>query len=119
MPEFLALTIPGEEGSGGKELVVPSGIPQPLQGGWSTSGLSIVQLILNSLFLLVVVSALIFILYSGIRVIVSRGDADALRDARKQLLYSVIGLVVASLAFFLIRTLIVVLGGNPEFFFKF
>lgn len=118
MPKFLALTIPSDDVNG-QQLAVPSGIPEQLRGGWSTSGLSVAQLILNSLFLLVVVSALIFILYSGIRMIISKGDSDALADARKQLLYSVIGLVVASLAFFLIRTLIVVLGGNPEFFFKF
>lgn len=118
MLKFLALTIPGEEGES-QQLAVPSGIPEQLQGGWSTSGLSIAQLILNSLFLLVVVSALIFILYSGIRIIISKGDANALKNAQKQFLFSVIGLVVASLAFFLIRTLIIVLGGNPGFFFKF
>lgn len=118
MAKFLTLNIPSDEGNP-QRLVIPSGIPEQLQGGWSTSGLSIVQLILNSLFLLVVFSALTFILYSGIRIIISRGDADALKNTQKQLLYSVIGLVIASLAFFLIRTLIVILGGNPEFFFKF
>lgn len=118
MHRLIAFTIPGSE-EAGQELPVPGGIPNALRGNLSTSGVAIVQLILNGLSLLIVISAVIFILYAGIRYITSEGDPETLAEARKQLTYAIIGLVVASLAFFLIRVVIVVIGGSPEFFFKF
>lgn len=118
MFKSLAFNIPGANDTS-QEIVVPGGIPNELRGGTSTSGIAVAQLLLNTLSLLVFFAALVFIIYAGIRFITSGGDEEALASARKQLLYAIVGIIIASLAFFLVRTLITVLGGNPDFFFKF
>lgn len=106
----IAFTLPN-----GKAVVAPSAIPANLQGGFADSGHAFIQLIINSFFLLIVVSTLILILVAGIRWIVSGGDVNVVKSARRQLIYAIIGLLVASMAFFLIKTVINVLGGSSSF----
>ncbi len=110
MDKFIAFTIPGP--SGNIKAVVPSSIPANLQGDFSTSGQALIQLIINSLFLLIAATALIFIIFSGIRLITSGGELEAVKNSRRMLIYSIVGLVVATMAFFLVRTLITFLGGD-------
>ena len=97
----------------GQKIAVPSSLPSNLQGDFKTSGQAIIQLAINSLFLLIIVTSLIFILLAGIRMIISRGDVGVLKTAKKQMLYAIVGLIVGTLAFFLVRTIITILGGDP------
>lgn len=113
----LVLTIPGESGQP-QQVVVPSGIPQELQGGLDTAGKAFIQVGYNYLFLASLVLTVIFILFSGIQFITSGGDADKLQQARKRLLYSIIGLAIVVLAFVIVSAVVRSVGGNPQLFFK-
>lgn len=100
---------------GGQEVTVPNAIPSNLKGDFSISGYALIQLIINSLFLLIIITSLVFMLIAGIRLITSGGEVEVVKKARKQIIYAIVGLIVATLAFFLIRTMITILGGNPSF----
>lgn len=118
MSKSLALTFPGDNDStsSGKtlELQAPSGIPKNLQGGGLSSS-GIVQTGLNLLFIGAVLMAVVFILISGISIITSGGDSNKLAQAKRRLLFSVLGLVVSVLAFFIVRFAISILGGDSKF----
>lgn len=114
----LALTIPGSSGAPGEQLVAPSGVPKALQGGLDTAGQSIFQTGINMVFIVAATLAVIVIMYAGIQWTMSGGDSQKIADARKRILYAVIGLVVAALAFFIVNTITVVLGGKPGNFFN-
>ncbi|MBI4038921.1 hypothetical protein HY384_03100 [Candidatus Daviesbacteria bacterium] len=106
----IAFTLPNSS-----PLTIPNAIPANLKGDFTTSGYAFIQLIIDSLFLLITLTSLIFILVAGIRWITSRGEVETVKKARKQLMYSIIGLIVGTMAFFLVRTLIAILGGDPNF----
>lgn len=59
---------------------------------------------LITLFLIVaVVVALFFLIYGGIRWIVSGGDKTAVETARNTIIAAIVGLVIALLAFFILN----------------
>lgn len=105
----IALTSPGGE------IAAPSAIPENLKGDFTTSGYAIIQLVINSLFFIITITSLIFILYAGIRWITSGGDVQTVKNARKQLMYALLGLVVAAISFFLVRAIITIFGGEASF----
>lgn len=51
------------------------------------------------------ITALILIIYSGIKFISSRGDQNAIDSAKKTLTYAIIGLIVIFLSFFVVNVL--------------
>lgn len=108
--------IPGP--SGPQQVPVPSGIPKELSGGLETSGKAFIQLGYNYLFLAALVVAVIFILFSGIQLVTSGGDAQKMQAAKARLVYSIIGLVIVLLAFVIVSAVIKTVGGNPQLFFK-
>lgn len=61
---------------------------------------NIVQLIT----LILGIAAFIAIVYSGLMMITSDGDASKMAMARKNLLWAIIGLIVAILSYFLVAT---------------
>lgn len=63
---------------------------------------NIIQLMLT----LCGVLAVIFIIWSGIRYIISQGDPGKVRDAKNGIIYSITGLVLASGAFILVEFLV-------------
>jgi hypothetical protein len=99
--DFLSLTLPG-----GQTIQPPKDIP--------SGGINIVEKLFKNSFtlmiILCVVLALIFIIIGGIQWITSGGDKTKLQAARSKLTWSVIGLVVAFSAFFIIALI--------GFFFK-
>jgi ABC-type Fe3+ transport system permease subunit len=58
---------------------------------------------LSAVFFLLGMVAVGFIIYAGIRLQLSRGNAGKMVEARTMLIYSVIGLVVAASAFAIIN----------------
>lgn len=116
--EKLALILPGSSGQPGENLTAPSGIPKALQGGLDTAGQSIFQTGINLVFLTAIILAVIVIMYSGIQWTLSGGDTQKIADARKRLMFAVLGLVVAGLSFFIVNTITAVLGGQPGNFFN-
>lgn len=106
MDKLLALTI---EGYG--EVQAPNDIPT---GGWFTAEKALQNGIIITLILTVALS-LAFFLWGAIKWITSEGDKGKIDAARKTIIYSVIGLILVILSFFIITMVGNVFG--VDFFF--
>lgn len=95
----LAFTIPGPDGKS-TTIEAPSGIPT---GGLGTDGASLIALIITFLIIGAALLALGFIVYGGILWTSSGGDKHKIETARKTIIYAVVGLIVAFMAFFIIN----------------
>jgi len=62
-----------------------------------------IQTIINVMLYLVGILSVVMIIYSGIRYIISRGNTQEVETAKNTLMYSIIGLVVAILAFVIVQ----------------
>lgn len=112
---LLALKIEGQNGEITQELAAPSNIPTTLQGGLG-SVMGLLQLIIQILLLSGVTIAVIVLMVSGIQWITSGGDPVKVASARRRLMFALLGVVVMSGAFFIVRVVITVLGGDPAKF---
>lgn len=63
----------------------------------------IIRTVINVLLTVVGIIAVIMIIISGLRMVISSGEAKAVASAKNGILYSVIGLVVAILAFAIVN----------------
>ncbi len=73
----------------------------------SDSLTSIVKNIINVLLFIVGSLAVIMIIYSGIRYVTSTGDQSRITAAKNTLMYSIVGLIVAILAFAIVNFVVV------------
>ncbi len=81
--------------------------------GTSTdSAENIFQKIVNLLLFLIGATSVIMIIVGGIRFILSRGDPQAAATARNTVMYAVIGLIVAVLAYAIVNYVLGVLFGT-------
>lgn len=117
MIEKIALKLPGDNGKM-QQVVAPSGIPKELSGGLDTSGKALIQTGYQYLFLLAIFLAVLFTIYSGMQMITSGGDSGKLADARRRLMFSLLGLGIVILAFVIAGAVIKAAGGDPKLFFK-
>lgn len=107
--------VPG--GSAGPvDLVAPSGVPVALRGGLETTGTTFFQTIVNNLFILGSFLTLVMVILSGIQWILSRGDPEKVASAKRRFYYAMIGLIVMLSAFFVVRVIVFITGGNWESF---
>lgn len=75
---------------------------------------SIPQLIVGWVFALGMILAVLYLMWGGIRWITSRGDKQAVADARKQIIASLVGVVVIAGTFFILNTVFKILNvDNP------
>lgn len=91
----------------------PPGIPS---GGFGDKGINVIQVALTILFVLADIAALAFVIFAGIQWVMSGGDKQKIQSARNRLIYSIIGLIVISISFFIVRVVIDLtfgVGGNP------
>ena len=70
-----------------------SGIPDPLGGKFSDIG-GIISALLPSLYILAAMIALLFLIWSGIKYMLARGDPKLLDEARRNISTVIIGLVI-------------------------
>lgn len=63
----------------------------------------IIKLVINAALVFSGVIALVLIIYSGIKYIMSRGDQTKIDEAKKTLTYAIIGLIVIFLSFFIVQ----------------
>lgn len=68
------------------------------------------QNIINAALLFAGVVGVIFIIYSGIQYIRSGGDAKQIEGARGTLTYTIVGIVIILLSFFIINTIAAITG---------
>ena len=104
---YLALNV------GGYSVNAPAGVPQLGDNGAQTLlSLGIAILITTAIIL-----ALVFLLWNGLRWIMSEGDKQKVQNARQGITYAIIGLLVAFFAIFIINLIGSVFGvdltGNP------
>ena len=100
LPTSLTLKIPGY-----------SSIPIP--GNAPDVGISpIIQTGVTLLFVFAVLLSLFFLVYGGIRWIVSGGNKEKVAQARQTLTYAVIGLIIVLLSFFIVNVIGGVFGIN-------
>ena len=82
--------------------------------GQTTSGLfgngSIVNNAINIMLFLVGILCVIFIIYAGIRYVMSRGQSDEVKGAKDTLMYAIIGLIVAIIAYALVNWVFTSIG---------
>lgn len=90
---------------------MPTATPNPILDiptALPNTGLGIDALFRNvvGMFTLIIaIAAFIAIVYSGLMMITSDGDASKMATARKNLLWAIIGLIVAVLSYFLVATI--------------
>lgn len=88
------------------------------KGGLGTIGHDVIQLGLSLFILIGVVLTLAFIMYSGIQWAMSGGEKTKVQAARDRLTHTIIGLLIIILSFVIVRTVFVLLGADPGFFFS-
>ena len=71
-----------------------------------------IKIIVNVLLFILGAIAVIMIIIGGIRYTTSNGDASATKSAKDTILYAVIGLIVAILAFAIVNFVIGTFGGK-------
>jgi len=104
MKNYLAqLTIPGYG-----EIEAPAGVPVGGEGTLSNAIGVGIQIFL----IVVIIASLLYIVWAGINWIRSSGDPQKIEAARMQIIYAVIGLVVAFLSFGLIAVFGGIFGVN-------
>lgn len=119
----LSLKIPGSSNEPSQTLVSPSGIPSTLTGDISNTGAVLFQTGISWLLYIATTLAIIMLMWGGIQWITSSGDPEKLSSAKRKLTFAIIGLVISLSAFFIVRVVITILGGdagnllNPTKFF--
>lgn len=108
--KLLALSIPWSNGN--IAIQAPPTVP--------TGGLETVSKLINVAFQLLFIVGftlvIVLIVYSGIQWVISGGDKQKLQAARSRIIYAIIGLIVIIAAFFIVNTIVTLLGGTPSFF---
>ena len=78
----------------------------------SRSAGDIAKDVVNIMFFIVGVMAVIMIIWGGIRYVLSAGNSAALTSAKNTIMYAVIGLIVAILAYTIVNFVINTVSGN-------
>ena len=86
---------------GGTSINAPGGIPT---GGLDTS-YSIGSSILTLAFIIVILLALAYLIWGGIRWVLSGGDKAKVDAARKTIIYAIMGLIFIFLSFLIINVI--------------
>jgi hypothetical protein len=107
--------IPGGS-AGPTEVAAPSGVPEGLRGGLETSGTAFFQTIVNNLIILGSFLALVMVIISGTQYIMSRGEPEKLASAKRRFMFAIIGLVIMLGAFFIVRVIVFITGGDFDQF---
>ena len=105
---YLALTIPGTDGNPAK-VEVPADIPS---GGLEEGqdGAVAIQNSITIFLITITVLSLIFLIFGGVKWIMSQGDKAKLDSARKTIIYALIGLGLSFLSFVIVTTVGNVMG---------
>jgi amino acid transporter len=93
----LVFSIPGEPSVPGYTVQGPPSVPT---GNTITSNL--LPAVVALLFGVAVFLAFIFLIFAGIQWITSEGDKQKIAAARRRIIFTVVGIIVASLAFLII-----------------
>ncbi len=93
--------------------VTPIAISPPAGSAQNISIANIPQFIISILFVAGIVIAIAFLIYGGIKWILSGGDKSAVETARNHIVAAIVGLVIVIAAFFILSTVITIITGKP------
>ena len=88
--------------TGGKDCAKPSEVPKELFDGDN----SIFKTVTNAALFLIGAISVLMLIYGGIRYTVSGGDTKQVTDAKNTILYAVVGIVVAIMAYAIVNFVI-------------
>ena len=100
----MAATNPAQEGA---EAAKGEGMPTELVG---VDG--VFTQITNTILYAVGIISVIMLIYGGLRYVISGGDSKKVTDAKNTIMYAIIGLVIAILAFAIVNFVINAIGGE-------
>jgi ABC-type Fe3+ transport system permease subunit len=78
-------------------------------GGGTNEGSKVtgtIKIITNTLLFIVGVAAVIMIVVAGLRLVTANGDANTVSQAKNTIIYAIIGIVVAALAYAIVNFII-------------
>jgi len=81
----------------------PAGVP-------TTSINDVIRFVINVIFFIAVIAALIFLLIGGIKWLTSGGDKAAIEAARGQLIAAIIGLGIVIFGYFILNFVLTLIG---------
>ncbi|MBI2596444.1 hypothetical protein HYW46_06985 [Candidatus Daviesbacteria bacterium] len=113
--QIAQITLPAENGT--QELQPPSGI-EHLSGGLDTTGQKFINTGYQLFFIVAIIVALIFMMFSGIQWITSGGDSEKLASEKKRMVFAILGLMLVAAAFFIANMVVKTTGGDTNFFFS-
>ena len=67
---------------------------------------------INVAFVLAVIIAVVYLIYGGIKWIMSRGEKEKVEEARSHIVAAVVGLIIVFLSFFIINIILQIFTGN-------
>jgi hypothetical protein len=110
MIEKIAFSLPGGTVDSPKQIEINSigGMPD---GGVNLT--NVVQNLLGLIFVFAGILALLFVIWGGISWITSGGEKEKIEEARKKIIYALIGLIVIFASFFIVNTVGGVVGISP------
>ena len=82
------------------------GTPSTTICGDKTEAQDVIKNIINLMLYIIGILSVVMIIHSGLKYVNSRGDAEGVKSAKNTLLYSVVGLIVAMLAFTIVNFVI-------------
>lgn len=91
---------------------INAGLQQINSGSNQVSASDIVKKIINGLLFLIGIIAVIMILYGGIRYTISAGDSAKIAAAKNTILYAVVGLIVAIMAYAIVNFVVSSFNGE-------
>jgi hypothetical protein len=70
----------------------------------------ILGVVINTFFLLAIIAALIYLIYGGIRWIISQGDKSKVESARNHIIAAIIGLILVFLSYLILSLVLQIFG---------
>jgi len=102
---FLSMPVHAQVGEG-------IGATADAAGATSTDLPSVINSAINVLLFIVGVAAVVMLIVGGIRYIASGGDQTAVAGAKNTIIYSIVGIIVAVLAYAAVNFVFTTLGGS-------
>ena len=92
---------------------VKSGLDQATPAEEKNSDLmKTINTVINVMLFIVGILSVIMIIFSGIRYVISNGNANQVKSAKDTLMYSIVGLFIAIIAYALVNWVFTTIGNN-------
>lgn len=95
--KFLSLTLPGNQ-----QIQAPSEIEQ-ITNNAGLFGENIIRNLIWLLFVIAIILTLFYLIWGGFQWLMSSGDKEKLEKAKRSLVYTIIGLVIVFMSFFIVQ----------------